>query len=452
MSDSKLEYMRERPSPSYFAYLKKMLLNKNNLTFFFFMVIILTIPSSMAFSKQDVVNKELSCNCVIFRLDDLQEGALETTQIDLLNLFISKNASLSLGLIMDSINNTESPLLKKIIYGSEKNLFEIVLHGFHHVDYSHLTAAEQKTAIEQGNDKMQQIFGKKPITFIPPYNSFNSDTLYAMNQSGIKVISAMTDLDNYPIFIAEGKQNQFTDVYGIYHMPEMTSFENYTDDGQIILNSKDKILKNIYYDLPKYGYSVITLHPESFAIKIKGNSSEITNADSIQNLSDIIDDLNLKKISTTTFSKVVEEEGNEAKSITIDEIINNSGTYSESLDFDTWSAYGDKLQDQGKYQLSLEAYRKALQINPHDVNTLEGIGLSLSQLGNYTQAIPYFDKALQQNSTLVEALNLKGDALYNTGNISEANIYFNKVMKLDPNRSIESKDTESLAADRNATV
>ena len=274
-----------------------------------FMLIILIVPSSMAFSEQDAINKNTFCNCVIFRLDDIQEGSLESTQIDLLNLFLSKNESLSLGLIMNSINDTQSALIKKIMYGLQKSLFDLALHGLHHVDYTQLTGAEQKASLEEANKKIQKIFGEESLTFIPPYNSFNTDTLYAMNQSHIKIISSMTNMDENPIFIANGRETQYAAPYGIYHMPEMTSFENYTDNDQVIINPINKILNDIYYDIPRYGYSVITLHPQGFAKNVNGNSDSVTDTNQIKKLSSIIDNLKSKNISSTTFSKMIGKEG-----------------------------------------------------------------------------------------------------------------------------------------------
>ena len=433
MTNSKIVCNGEEASQFYCISFKNIFLMRSSLLIYSFMLIILIIPSSMAYSKQEVINKDAFCNCAIFRLDDIQEGELEAAQIDLLNLFISKNESLSLGLIMNSINDTQSPLIKKIVYGSQKNLFDLALHGLHHVDYTRLTAEEQKTTLEEGNKKMQQIFGEKSLIFIPPYNSFNSDTLFAMNQSGIKILSSMTDIEYNPIFVTKDKGNQFTDSYGIYHMPEMTSFENYTDKGQIVFNSINKILKNIYYDIAKYGYSVITLHPESFMKKTKGNSSEVIDANRVNDLSHIIDTLRSKNISITTFSEIIEKEGYNAQPIMYDEILNNKEHYGDALGVDAWSNYGDKLQDQANYTLSIIAYGKALQMDPNYVNALEGIGLSLSQLGNYTQAIPYYEKALRIDPNDIWSLTNKGWALSQLGNYTQAIPYFDKALGIDPN-------------------
>jgi peptidoglycan/xylan/chitin deacetylase (PgdA/CDA1 family) len=252
---------------------------RSSLLIYLFVFIILIIPSSMAYSKQEVTNKEAFCNCAIFRLDDVQEGELEAAQIDLLNLFISKNESLSLGLIMDSINDTQSPLIKKIVYGSQKNLFDLALHGFHHIDYTQLTAEEQTTALEEGNKKMQQIFGEKSLIFIPPLSVFNNQTLNSMMELGINVISS--DIPEEKKF-TEGKsifvaKDQHQDINNdkmlkqkdvdqkIYHLPATVFFKDF-EKGSWVRIPNDEIIANVTNNIEKYGYSVIVLHPQDFAL------------------------------------------------------------------------------------------------------------------------------------------------------------------------------------------
>src|SRR5438132_5667369 len=51
-------------------------------------------------------NNNARCNCVVFRLDDIQGGWIESAQLAPLNLFISKNQSLTLRLIMNYMPNS----------------------------------------------------------------------------------------------------------------------------------------------------------------------------------------------------------------------------------------------------------------------------------------------------------------------------------------------------------
>ena len=71
--------------------------------------------------------------CVIFRLDDVRNGYLEKVQISLMNFFLSNNDRLSLGLIMNNIEDGSS-LVQKIQEGKNLGLFELDIHGWDHVD------------------------------------------------------------------------------------------------------------------------------------------------------------------------------------------------------------------------------------------------------------------------------------------------------------------------------
>ena len=86
------------------------------------------------------------CKCVVFRLDDVQGDWIENAQLAPMNLFISKNQSLTLGLIMNPVGN-DTKVINKIHEGQEKGLFELALHGWNHVNYTTLSAQEQKDTL-----------------------------------------------------------------------------------------------------------------------------------------------------------------------------------------------------------------------------------------------------------------------------------------------------------------
>ena len=107
-----------------------------------------------------------------------------------MDCLISKNQSLSVGSIMNEIGN-DSKIINKVREGDKKGLFELALHGWNHVDYTKLSEQEQKRAtLLKANEKMQKLFGHKSEIFIPPFNTFNNNTLRAMSQIGLKIISA----------------------------------------------------------------------------------------------------------------------------------------------------------------------------------------------------------------------------------------------------------------------
>jgi Polysaccharide deacetylase len=129
------------------------------------------------------------CRCVVFRFDDIGNGYLENVQRALLNYFISHNQSVSLGLVMNQIDN-ECELVNTIKNGYSRSLFELGIHGWNHVDYTNLTAFEQQSSLLKANQKMNLLFGNHSRIFIPPFNLFNNDTISSMQRAGMNILSS----------------------------------------------------------------------------------------------------------------------------------------------------------------------------------------------------------------------------------------------------------------------
>src|SRR5574338_1387863 len=53
-----------------------------------------------------------------------------------------------------------------------------------------MTKTEQQSDLEQTNKKIQETFGVTPITFIPPQNLFNNDTISALKSAGFTHLSS----------------------------------------------------------------------------------------------------------------------------------------------------------------------------------------------------------------------------------------------------------------------
>ncbi|HYT01747.1 MAG TPA: hypothetical protein VEL70_02475, partial [Candidatus Acidoferrum sp.] len=118
-----------------------------------------TTPNN--YTNNDVINST-SCNCVVFRMDDLQDNWIRPAQITGMNLFLSKSIPLSLAIIMNSIGN-DSQIIDKIKAGINRPnaLFELGLHGWNHVNYANLSERGQEDTLKKANAKMVQLFGSK---------------------------------------------------------------------------------------------------------------------------------------------------------------------------------------------------------------------------------------------------------------------------------------------------
>jgi peptidoglycan/xylan/chitin deacetylase (PgdA/CDA1 family) len=129
-----------------------------------------------------------NCNCVVFRMDDVQDYWVKPGHLAAMNQFIDRNQSLTLGIIMNSIGN-DSEIVNKVKQGKDSSLFELAVHGWNHTDYTKLSEEEQANSMHDSNTKMTALFGNASEIFIPPYNAFNDDTINAMKQAGMKILN-----------------------------------------------------------------------------------------------------------------------------------------------------------------------------------------------------------------------------------------------------------------------
>jgi peptidoglycan/xylan/chitin deacetylase (PgdA/CDA1 family) len=232
------------------------------------------------------------CKCVVFRLDDIQDKYLDTEQIKIMDIFLSKGEPLSLGLVMHNFGN-DTLIIDKISEGYKKGLFELALHGWEHKNYSGLSEQEQKSSLKKANERMQMIFGKKSDIFIPPYNRFNNATVNAIKELGIKIMSSSImdqfrfDLGN-SIFISNGKKENSTHE-AIYYLPYTTDFKEFIGRSQIKFPI-EVLAKNIDANIETYGHAIVLIHPQSF-IKLDESGHFISkDADKAQmNMKDIKD-------------------------------------------------------------------------------------------------------------------------------------------------------------------
>jgi peptidoglycan/xylan/chitin deacetylase (PgdA/CDA1 family) len=253
-------------------------------------------------------NLTASCNCVIFRMDDIQDYWHQQAQLIPMDLFLSKNQSLSLGLIMNMIGN-DSKVINKVREGYEKGLFELALHGWDHVDYTKLSAQEQLSSLKKSNEKMKYLFGNTSKIFIAPEDPYNNDTLNAMSALGIPILSSAGYMENNlnlnrSVFVADGKNNNDNKINTtIYHIPYTILFNEYIN-GSWNNISTDKILSAISANIKQYGYAVVGLHPQDFLKKDEKGELSLIEEAGIKDLSHLIDSILSKNIHITSFSKV----------------------------------------------------------------------------------------------------------------------------------------------------
>ena len=277
-------------------------------------MVTLSIFIPTGFSSAVENDDKTKCNCVVFRLDDIQDNEFRLGQITTMELFLSKNQTLSLGLIMDIIGN-DSRVLDKIQEGVSKGVFELGIHGYDHTDYTKLTQQEQRDSLYLANKKMKVLFGNESKIFIPPLGEFNEDTVKSINQLGFRIISggmwAEESFDQgKSIFNFTKKANKNGTLHQqIFHLPDIISFKGF-ENGKWIKNSIKDIISNATNGIDKYGYAVIVIHPQDFLNIENGKFVNVLVANEISDLSLLIDSILSRNMDIVSFSKIVGIEAN----------------------------------------------------------------------------------------------------------------------------------------------
>ncbi|HEX5978682.1 MAG TPA: polysaccharide deacetylase family protein [Nitrososphaeraceae archaeon] len=269
-----------------------------------------------------------NCNCVVFRMDDIQDYWLKSGQLAAMNQFISRNQSLTLGIIMGGIGN-DTEIVNKVKEGSDRGLFELAVHGWNHTDYTKLSEEEQRKSLDDSNRKMIELFGNTSEIFIPPLNSFNNDTINAMEQVGMKILDANSSSFDELELKGHNESRALSSLSiqskDFFYMPSTIAFKDYYQDLPI-KNSIQNIFNNVTQSIATNGYAVIIIHPQDF-VKVDANGSltDALDENETNDLSRLIDLILSNNIPLGSFFEVTEKL--EMK----DEIIQSSNSTSQNI-------------------------------------------------------------------------------------------------------------------------
>lgn len=105
-------------------------------------------------------------------------------------------------------------------------------------------------------------------------------------------------------------------------------------------------------------------------------------------------------------------------------------------DADTIANLGAILQKQGKFEDALAYYQKAESIDPSNINTRLNVGTLYQQKGDYKTAVVAYDSVLILYPDNLQANLYKAQSLAAQGENKLAQTYFKKVLSIDPNNEI----------------
>ena len=267
-----------------------------------------------------------NCDCVVFRMDNLQDYWLRAGQLAAMNQFIFTNQSVTLGMIMGSMGE-DTEIMNKIQQGTDSGLFELATHGWNFTEFTKLSEEEQRNSLDNSSKKMNELFGNASDIFAPPHAAFNGDTINAMKQVDMKILSG--NRSSFDRLQLNGNNNVSSTLSSspdqsqyISYVPETISFKSYSGD-QYVQNSLESIFNNATRNIDAHGYAVIVLDPAHFMqIGENGTPRDIVDQNAINELSRLIHFLSLNNIRIGSFAEITSEMENK------DTIIPNSNSAS----------------------------------------------------------------------------------------------------------------------------
>lgn len=247
-------------------------------------VLIIGVAIVINFKTQaEAPTGKASCNCVAFRLDDIQAFWIRQSQQAVVKTFNASDTPLTVGIIGygfgNDRNNTE--------FFRNVNV-EMANHGWRHENFGNLTMQERLNLMSQTNQEVERLYGRQPEVFIAPYNALNSQTIDAAKQMGFKDVSGFADTE------------KFGSSAGIMEIPGTVNAGDLSDKSPTQWTSfdADSMLKKIKSSIHDSGYAVVVMHPQVF-FDGKG-----VNKAQLDQLVKLIEKLKENNIPITTLSKV----------------------------------------------------------------------------------------------------------------------------------------------------
>lgn len=194
---------------------------------------------------------------VVFRYDDYSSKSRTDLEVELISIFTKHQIPLTVSVIpyicsIDCVDPAPQALVpltaskaNELRQASDDGLIDIALHGYSHQnkktrnysEFEGLDYLDQYAKIEAGKRLLEQLIGVAPTKFVPPWNTYDLNTLAALDALGFKCISA-----------APG--GPVSDISLLKHVPQTCDLVHLkrTIKSVISLPDYQKIINTVFHD------------------------------------------------------------------------------------------------------------------------------------------------------------------------------------------------------------
>ncbi len=205
--------MKSIPLLNYTRNPKGKNVNRGNIRMSVLIVILLLF--SLSWTPQASSTAEEKQIIVVFRFDDYSSRSATDMEVKLIEAFHKHNIPCTFGVIpyacAGDYHDTRSqgvipltPMKANILNNAIKaGILEVALHGYSHqtiregadggyTEFSGLDYIEQEKKIVKGKNLLEEMLDIQVTTFIPPWGSYDLNTIRALEKLGFNAISAGT--------------------------------------------------------------------------------------------------------------------------------------------------------------------------------------------------------------------------------------------------------------------
>jgi peptidoglycan/xylan/chitin deacetylase (PgdA/CDA1 family) len=249
-----------------------------------------------------------NCNCVVFRLDDIQDYWITPAQTAVMDVFKGSNLPISVGIIANYFG-TDATIVNYIKTGLQDTAwdFEVANHGWNHEYFSTFTLAEQETLMSESRTKMiadlsPYLTSSELTTIIMPYNDMNADTLTACKANGFTAMSSETDID-LPPYAYDANE-------ALYRWPINAATSDMSIEDYMIGIPAAQTFTEIQNQINQYGFAAVMMHPQEFCILDSSfNPTETVDTNQVNQLVQLIQMVQNAGIKMVTFKELKNQFG-----------------------------------------------------------------------------------------------------------------------------------------------
>ena len=256
----------------------------------------ISVPFDDEETPEETPKETGNCNCVAFRLSNVQDYYLNDVQTSLIDLFDSKDAGLTIGVFGGSIGD-DSKIVDQVNEKLSKGNLLVANLGWELIDLTSLSEQEQNESIGNSKAKILDVFGIHSTTFIAPYSKFNDDTIKAIQANGMKYLSSSASSDP----VRDNFQNSIPS-----HIPYTLAIKNMiisepVEDKKTVGEQAQMVLD----DLDEYGFAVVNIQSQDFA-QNDGKYQNLVDLGKLSDLDFLLGSLQNRGIDIVTLDKIPE--------------------------------------------------------------------------------------------------------------------------------------------------